>query len=67
MPSNCVSSVGRFSEMGRCSETGVEWNHHFSLLVDDANTETLEILILDGTGANGCQKPVARCNIPLRR
>ncbi len=59
--------LDRFSEMGRCSEMGVEWNHQFSLLVDDANMEALEMLIVDGIGLIGCQKPVARCKIPLRR
>lgn len=55
------------SEMGRCSGAGVEWNHQFSLLVDDANVEMLEILILDGYSPQGCQKPIARCKIPLMR
>lgn len=55
------------SEMGRCSGTSVEWNHQFSLLVDDANVEMLEVLVLDGYSSQGCQKSMARCKIPLMR
>lgn len=57
----------RSSEMGRCSGNGVEWNHQFSLLVDDANVEMLEILVLDGYSPQGYRKPMARCKIPLMR
>ncbi|CAM9397599.1 unnamed protein product, partial [Ectocarpus fasciculatus] len=55
------------SAMGQWSGTSVEWNHQFSLLVDDANVEMLEVLVLDGKGPQGCHNPVACCKIPLRR
>ncbi|CAN0202108.1 unnamed protein product, partial [Ectocarpus sp. 8 AP-2014] len=55
------------SAVGQWSGTSVEWNHQFSLLVDDANVEMLEVRVLDGNGPQGCHKPIACCKIPLRR
>ncbi|CAM9425194.1 unnamed protein product [Scytosiphon promiscuus] len=55
------------SEIGRGRDTTVEWNHQFSMLVDDANLEMLELLILSEPDSQEHQKPVARCKIPLRR
>lgn len=49
------------------SGTSCEWNRQFSFLVDDANVEMLEILVIDGQDPLGCRKPLARTNIPLRR
>lgn len=63
----CAVVAYRSSEMGQGSGTGVEWNHQFSLLVDDANVEMLEVLIRDGHNPQGFQKPIARCKIPLLR
>lgn len=68
------SSVGVVSLFVMNSETardsgdsGVEWNRQFSFLVGDANLETLEILLLEGSDAQGRRKPLARCKVPLRR
>jgi len=57
----------RSSEIGRCNGTTIEWNHQFSLLVDDANVEMLEVLVLDGNSPQRGRKPLASCKIPLMR
>lgn len=44
-----------------------EWNRQFSFLVDDANVESLEVLIIDEHDPVGHRKPLARCNVSLRR
>jgi Ca2+-binding EF-hand superfamily protein len=64
----CTTGAGTFcTPVAQDSADQPEWNSHFSILVDDASVETLDLWVKDGDNIGGRTSTIGRCKIPLRR